>query len=131
MFLLACFLDNVNLICKVPKNKVLWLPSSFLLYSLPLLLSVCPINLPMSLWGNLFVSKGNLFIEPQRSDIHNNRTETLTLIVHDVNNQKLQRDFSKWHQKLRCYPQFYSIFYHTNQSMLCIKSFTKFALIIR
>ena len=69
MSLLACVLDNVNLICKAPKNNDLWLPFSFLLCSLPYLLSVCPRKLAVSFSGNFSVSKANLFIEPQRSAI--------------------------------------------------------------
>ena len=41
----------------------------FLLCSLPYLLSLCPINLPVSLCGNFFLSKVNLFLELQRSAV--------------------------------------------------------------
>ena len=47
----------------------IWLPSSILLCSSPYLLSVCPINLPVSLCGNFSISKANLFMELQQSAI--------------------------------------------------------------
>ena len=41
----------------------------FLLCSSPYMLSVCPINLPVSPCGNFFLSKVNLFTESQRSAV--------------------------------------------------------------